>query len=91
MMLFSAEAIRASQRVEGVVVPLPINPEPVFIATGVNHHGPTPHAIFFLAHGVHFGIPLVEVGHQNDLPRFWHFQLEIDPSALDHIFLWYRS
>jgi hypothetical protein len=28
---------------------------------------------------------LVEVAHQNDLLRFGHFQLEIDPSALAHI------
>ncbi len=31
-------------------------------------------------------MPLVEVGHQNDLLRFGHFQLEFDPSALAHIF-----
>jgi len=85
--VLTAKAVRASPQVAGVVVPLPINPEAVFIAAWGNHHGLAPHAIFVHTHGVRFGVPLVEVAHQNDLLRFGHFQHEFDVSMHDHIFL----
>ena len=84
--VLTAKAVRASPRVAGVVVPLSINPEAVFIATWKNHQGLAPRAIFVHTHGVRFGVPLVKVAHQNDLQRIGHFQDEFDASMHDHIF-----
>jgi hypothetical protein len=51
----------------GVIFPLTIDPEPIFVSPGIQHGNLFPHAVGVPFHGVNFRVPSVEISHQNDL------------------------
>jgi hypothetical protein len=65
--IFRAELVGACLMVIGIIFPVPIHHEEIFICSGkeIGCFFPLPVFVFF--HGMDFGIPLVEVSHEYDL------------------------
>jgi hypothetical protein len=61
------ETIGTRPMICGVIFPLTIDPEPIFVSPGIKHGNLFPHAAEVLFHGVNFRVPSVEISHQNDL------------------------
>jgi hypothetical protein len=60
--------------VSRIIFPSIIHQKSVLVSSGKKHGRFFPHSVVILFHGMLFGIPLVEISHQDDLTGIGRFQ-----------------